>query len=111
MKKVDRRRRLVITTAQVFGRPAPLIVTRDMVEGMRPGSVVVDMAVESGGNVEGSVVNEVIDIVGVRIVGLGTAVARQPQCKRDVLDNVVGLLDEFWDKDAKELRLDPATTS
>jgi NAD(P) transhydrogenase subunit alpha len=43
---------ILITTAQVFGRPAPRIVTRDMVEAMKPGSVVVDMAVESGGNVE-----------------------------------------------------------
>ena len=42
---------IVITTAQVFGRPAPRIVSRDMIEIMQPGSVVVDMAVESGGNV------------------------------------------------------------
>jgi NAD/NADP transhydrogenase alpha subunit len=46
---------VVITTAQVFGRKPPVIVTRDMVEGMQPGSVVVDMAAETGGNVEGSV--------------------------------------------------------
>ena len=45
----------VITTAAVPGRPAPLLVTREMVEAMRPGSVVVDLAAESGGNVEGSV--------------------------------------------------------
>ena len=46
---------VLITTAAVPGRPAPLLVTRDMVAAMRPGSVVVDMAAESGGNVEGSV--------------------------------------------------------
>jgi NAD(P) transhydrogenase subunit alpha len=45
---------VVITTAQVFGRKAPLIVTNQMVEQMQPGSVIVDMAVESGGNVEAS---------------------------------------------------------
>lgn len=46
---------VLITTAAVPGRPAPLLVTREMVQGMRPGSVVVDLAAESGGNVEGSV--------------------------------------------------------
>ena len=55
---------VVITTAQVFGRKPPVIVTRDMVEGMQPGSVVVDMAAETGGNVEGSVPNEVVEING-----------------------------------------------
>ena len=62
---------VVITTAQLFGRAAPVIVGRDMVEAMKPGSVVVDMAVESGGNVEGSVMNEVVDINGVKVVGQG----------------------------------------
>ena len=49
---------VVITTAQVFGRPAPRIVTADMVANMRPGSLVVDMAVDTGGNVEGTEPNE-----------------------------------------------------
>ena len=44
----------MITTAQVFGRPAPRIVTKEMIEVMKPGSVIVDMAVGTGGNVEGS---------------------------------------------------------
>ncbi len=49
---------VVITTAQVFGRPAPRIVTADMVANMRPGSLVIDMAVDTGGNVEGTKPNE-----------------------------------------------------
>nr|WP_217509112.1 Re/Si-specific NAD(P)(+) transhydrogenase subunit alpha [Pseudarthrobacter sp. C4D7] len=53
---------VLITTAAVPGRPAPLLVTRGMVEGMRPGSVVVDLAAESGGNVEGSVAGQDIPI-------------------------------------------------
>ncbi|MBN1558547.1 MAG: NAD(P) transhydrogenase subunit alpha, partial [Lentisphaerae bacterium] len=57
---------VVITTAQVFGRPAPRILTRAMVEQMRPGSLVVDMAVETGGNVEGSEAGQETDIGGVR---------------------------------------------
>jgi len=59
----------VITTAAVPGRAAPLLVTRSMVETMKPGSVVVDLASESGGNVEGSVAGEVLDLGGVSIWG------------------------------------------
>jgi NAD(P) transhydrogenase subunit alpha len=109
MKKVVGQSDVVITTAQVFGRPAPRIVTRDMVEAMRPGSVVVDMAVESGGNVEGSVLDEVMDINGVLVVGLGNLPSRVARNASEMYSsNVVNLLDEFWNKDAKELRLDPA---
>ena len=61
---------LVITTAQLFGRKAPLLIDRAMISRMQPGSVIVDMAVESGGNVEGSVLDEVVDTGGVKIIGL-----------------------------------------
>ena len=60
---------VVITTAQVFGRKPPVLVTKDMVEGMAPGSVIVDMAAETGGNVEGSVPDETVVVDGVTIVG------------------------------------------
>ena len=70
-KQVISQSDVLITTAQVFGRPAPQIVGLDMIEGMKPGSVVVDMAVESGGNVEGSVLNQVVDVGGVKIIGQG----------------------------------------
>jgi len=59
----------VITTAAVPGRRAPLLVTRQMVEGMRPGSVVVDLAAETGGNVEGSLPGEDVLIGGVTVWG------------------------------------------
>ena len=61
---------VVITTAQVFGRPAPKIITSDMVEAMQPGSVIVDMAVSTGGNVEGSKNDEYIFHEGVTIIGM-----------------------------------------
>lgn len=60
---------VVITTAQIPGRPAPRLVTRAMIETMRPGSVIVDMAVESGGNVEGAVLGQAVMQNGVMIVG------------------------------------------
>ncbi len=59
----------VITTAAVPGRIAPILVTRAMVETMKPGSVVVDLASESGGNVEGSLPGEIVDINGVSVWG------------------------------------------
>ncbi len=68
----------VITTASVPGRTAPLLVTRAMVATMKPGSVVVDLASESGGNVEGSVAGEVIDLNGV--TDLGWRRCRQSRC-------------------------------
>ena len=58
---------IVITTAQIFGRPAPKIIDKATIEKMKPGSVILDMAVETGGNVEGSEVDEVVDINGVKI--------------------------------------------
>ena len=109
MKKVIGASDIVITTAQVFGRPAPRIVTRDMVEAMRSGSVVVDMAVESGGNVEGSVLNDVVDVNGVIVVGLGNLPSRVARNASEMYSsNIVNLLDEFWDKESKQLKLDPS---
>ncbi len=60
---------VVITTAAVPGRRAPLLVTADMVRGMRPGSVVVDLAAETGGNVELTQAGKEVDIGGVTIIG------------------------------------------
>jgi NAD(P) transhydrogenase subunit alpha len=99
---------VVITTAQLFGRPAPRIVTADMVAGMRPGSVVVDMAVESGGNVEGSVEGEIVDVDGVSIIGLGNLPSQVARNATDMYGaNLAHMLDEFWDAEAKTLALDP----
>jgi NAD(P) transhydrogenase subunit alpha len=65
VKKQD----IVITTALIPGRPAPRLVTKEMVASMRPGSVIVDLAVERGGNVEGAKPGEVAQVGGVKIVG------------------------------------------
>jgi NAD(P) transhydrogenase subunit alpha len=68
---------IVVTTAQIPGRPAPRIVTMDMVKSMKPGAVVFDMAVETGGNVEGSQVGEEIETEnGARIIGTANIPAR-----------------------------------
>src|SRR5476651_2742905 len=65
IKKQD----IVITTAPIPGRPAPRLVTKEMVASMRPGSVLIDLAVERGGNVEGAKPDEVVVINDVKIVG------------------------------------------
>jgi NAD(P) transhydrogenase subunit alpha len=65
VKKQD----IVITTALIPGRPAPRLISAAMVQSMRPGSVIVDLAVERGGNVEGVKADAVTDVNGVKIVG------------------------------------------
>ena len=107
-KQVIARSDVVITTAQVFGRPAPRIVTGDMVAAMQPGSVIVDMAVESGGNVEGSVLDEVVDVGGVKIIGQGNLPSAVARHASDMYSsNLFNLLDDFWDAEANSLNLDP----
>jgi H+-translocating NAD(P) transhydrogenase subunit alpha len=69
---------IVVTTAAVPGRPAPLLVTEEMVRGLRPGSVVVDLGAEGGGNCELTRVGETIDVGGVTIVGVRNAASSYP---------------------------------
>jgi len=98
---------VVITTAQVFGRKPPVLVTKDMVEGMAPGSVIVDMAAETGGNVEGSVPDETVTVNGVTIVGtanLANEVARD--ASQMYASNLFNLVEDTWDTEAKEFVLD-----
>jgi NAD(P) transhydrogenase subunit alpha len=97
---------VVITTAQVFGRKAPMIITADMVKGMKPGSLIVDMAVESGGNVQGSVLNEIVDVNGVRIIGFGNLAGRVPLHASQMYGaNLVNFVEHFWDAEAKAFNL------
>ena len=100
---------VVISAAQVFGRKAPILVTAEMLDAMKPGTVVVDLAVETGGNVEGVVYNEVTDRKGVRIVGLANLPGRVPLHASQVYAaNLVALIEEYWDKAEKKfvLKLD-----
>lgn len=106
MKKFCAEADVVITTAQVFGRKAPIIVTAEMLAAMKPGSVVVDGAVESGGNVEGAMAGQVSDRNGVKIVALPNLPGRVPVHASQMLSsNMTGLIEEFWDKEAKQFGL------
>lgn len=97
---------IVITTAQVFGRKAPTIITKEMVAGMKPGSIVVDLAIESGGNVEGAVLGQEVEVNGVRIIGLENMAGRVAAPASQMYSaNLYNLVEEFWNKELKTMEL------
>src|SRR5271170_1967915 len=108
MKKTCGDSDVVISAAQVFGRKAPILVTTEMLDAMKPGSVVVDLAVETGGNVEGVEYDKVIERNGVKIVGLANLPGRVPLDASQVYSaNLAALVEAFWDKTEKKFVLKP----
>jgi NAD(P) transhydrogenase subunit alpha len=98
---------VVITTAQVFGRKPPVLVTKDMVEGMATGSVIVDMAAETGGNVEGSVPNEIVKVGGVTIIGLGNLAGEVAKDASQMYSaNLFNLVEDNWNEEEKQFVVD-----
>ena len=107
MAKVCAAADVVITTAQVFGKKAPLIVTEDMVAGMSKGSVLVDLAVETGGNVAGSQANQEVEVDGVRIIGLANLPGEVAiNASQMFSSNLFALVAEFWNEEEKRFVLD-----
>ena len=107
MAKVCAASDVVITTAQLFGKKAPLIVTEDMVAGMSKGSVLVDLAVETGGNVAGSQPNQEVEVGGVRIIGLANLPGEVAINASHMFSaNLFALVDEFWNEEEKRFHLD-----
>ncbi len=108
MAKVCAYSDIVITTAKLFGRKAPVIVTADMVAGMQRGSVIVDLAAEGGGNVEGTMLDEVVTTDnGVHIIGrraLEGCVPRDASLMYS--SNLYSFVEHFWDEEGKEFKLD-----
>jgi H+-translocating NAD(P) transhydrogenase subunit alpha len=95
---------VVITTALIPGRPAPTLVSRAMVEAMKPGSVVVDLAVERGGNCELSVPGEVVEHNGVKIVGHLNVPGRLPATASSLYArNLYAFVETLVDKTAQAL--------
>jgi len=91
---------IVITTALIPGRPAPRLISAAQVASMKPGSVIVDLAVEQGGNVEGAVAGEVIEVGGVKIVGHRNVPSRLAADASALFSrNLFNFLSAFWDKD------------
>ncbi len=91
---------IVITTALIPGRPAPRLISDAQVASMRPGSVIVDLAVEQGGNVEGAVAGEVVERHGVKIVGYRNVPSRlAADASALFARNLWNFLSAFWDKE------------
>ena len=100
IKKQD----IVITTALIPGRPAPKLVTAEMVKSMKPGSVLVDLAVERGGNVEGAKANEVADVDGVKIVGYTNLAGKVAASASSLYArNLLSFIETLYDKAARSL--------
>jgi NAD(P) transhydrogenase subunit alpha len=100
VKKQD----LVITTALIPGRPAPRLISAAMVSSMRPGSVIVDLAVERGGNVEGVKADAVADVGGVKIIGYSNVPGRLAATASSLYaKNLLAFLDVLVDKKTKSL--------
>jgi H+-translocating NAD(P) transhydrogenase subunit alpha len=103
IKKQD----IVITTALIPGRPAPRLISAGMVASMRPGSVLVDLAVERGGNVEGARPGEIAEVGGVKIVGFTNVPGRLAATASSLYArNLFAFVDTLIDKNAKALAID-----
>ncbi|HEX5183638.1 MAG TPA: Re/Si-specific NAD(P)(+) transhydrogenase subunit alpha [Allosphingosinicella sp.] len=97
---------IVITTALIPGRPAPRLISDAQVASMRPGSVIVDLAVEQGGNVEGAVAGEVAERHKVKIVGHRNVPSRLAADSSALYArNLYNFLSAFWDKEAGKVVL------
>jgi H+-translocating NAD(P) transhydrogenase subunit alpha len=99
IKKQD----IVVTTALIPGRPAPRLITAEMVASMRPGSVLVDLAVERGGNVEGAKPGELAEVNGVKIVGYSNPGRLAASASSLYAKNLYAFLEILVDKKTKAL--------
>jgi NAD(P) transhydrogenase subunit alpha len=98
---------IVITTALIPGRPAPQLVSKAMLESMRPGAIVVDLAVERGGNVEGAKPGKIATVAGVKVVGhLNMAARIGASASALYAKNLFAFLETMIDKEAKALKPD-----
>lgn len=106
IKEVLQKSDIAITTALIPGKPAPRLITADMIDGMKPGSVIIDLAVEAGGNCEGSVFGEVVEKKGVKIVGTANMAGRIPTDASAVYArNLLNLLTLCVDSPTKTLKI------
>lgn len=97
---------VVITTAKVFGKKAPLIITNEMLDGMKPGSIVIDLATDSGGNVESSESGKEVERKGVTIIGYPKLQRLVPVTASQMFSsNLYNFLEYFWDSQARSFTL------
>jgi NAD(P) transhydrogenase subunit alpha len=101
-----KRQDVIITTAQIPGRPAPLLITSDAIKGMQPGSVIIDMAAETGGNVEPSKPGETVEENGVKVIGPANLPSQMAQDASALYAKNLQNLIELLITDEGELQLD-----
>ena len=105
--KVCERSDIVITTAQLFGRPAPLLIDNNTIDKMSSGSVIFDMAVESGGNVEGSQPDEIIIRNGVKIIGISNLASKVAgHASLALSNNYNNWITDFFDEEKSKINFD-----
>ncbi|NRA41639.1 MAG: NAD(P) transhydrogenase subunit alpha [Pseudomonadales bacterium] len=99
---------IVIATAQAMGglKPAPRLITQAMLSAMKPGAVAVDLAIESGGNIEGAVADQLVEIDQVKVLALSNFPAQFADSASQMLaSNIFHFLSEFWDQEAQSFAL------
>ena len=98
---------ICITTAQIPGRPAPVLLPSDMLSAMKPGSIVIDLAASSGGNCEVSKNGETVDIGGVNVIGASDLPSAVAQDASNLYGrNVLNFLSPLMDADTKTFKID-----
>src|SRR5215470_14691360 len=102
IKKQD----IVITTALIPGRPAPRLISAEMVKSMKPGSVLIDLAVERGGNIEGVKAGEIAEVNGVKIVGIPNLAGRVAASASGLYArNLLSFIETLVDKSSKAIKV------
>lgn len=97
---------IVITTALIPGKKAPILITDDMIEGMSPGSIILDMAVETGGNCSFSKINETIEYKGIKVLGFSNLPSHIPTDASTLYaKNISAFLELLWNPEKKELSI------
>tara|TARA_B100001989_G_C24261671_1_gene327209 strand:- start:3 stop:617 length:615 start_codon:yes stop_codon:yes gene_type:complete len=102
LKKID----VVICTALIPGKKAPIIIKKDMIEGMQSGSVIYDLAAVQGGNTELTNVDEIVDINGVKIIGEKNILNKLPLSSSSLYaKNIFNFINNLFDKDKKTISI------
>ncbi len=100
---------IVVTTALIPGRPAPRLVSDEQIASMKPGSVIVDLAAENGGNVEGVLVGEVLERHGVILIGLNDGASRLAVDASNLFGrNCCNFIEAYWDRQEAVLSMPAA---
>jgi NAD(P) transhydrogenase subunit alpha len=106
LKKAISSSDVVISTALVFGRKAPVIITKDMIENMLPSSIIIDMAISGGGNVEGSIADKIVDVNNVKILAPSNILDNLAiDASLMYSSNLFNLIEHLYDRENKKLNL------